>query len=70
MAGWARVEAIGYWQAAGCDGRIGSSVTRDMCDVCGGANNTCQRMAAVAFPTQVLLKTRNNQPCKSPLVFF
>jgi len=48
--------------AAGCDGRIGSSVTRDMCDVCGGANNTCQRMAAVAFPTQVLLKTRNNQP--------
>ena len=40
---------------------MGSSVKRDFCGVCGGKNASCQRLAAVAYPTELLVKARNPQ---------
>ena len=47
-----------YVQAVGCDGRFGSHRRWDMCNVCGGRNNTCTHVAAVAFPTVPLHANR------------
>ncbi len=57
-----RLSPLCVAQAVGCDGRVGSAAKRDMCHVCGGNNGTCQRVAAVTFPSaDFTLKTRNPQ---------
>ncbi|XP_065572916.1 ADAMTS-like protein 5 [Artemia franciscana] len=33
----------------GCDGKINSGITVDMCGICGGNNSTCTKVAAVVF---------------------
>jgi hypothetical protein len=34
----------GVCQPAGCDHILGSSVTRDICGLCGGNGSTCERV--------------------------
>ena len=43
-----------YVQKAGCDNRLGSSMARDKCGICGGDNSNCQTIKE-QFPDGIKL---------------